>query len=80
MKTSMALEWCWSRGSPAAYGADDGEAAVPQWISTVEQISHGGPHRGAGGCLQDAVTLWEACAGAGSWPATYGEDPRWRGS
>jgi len=37
----------------------------------VEQISTcslwKGPHPGAGGCLKEAVTLWGACAGAGSW-------------
>jgi len=36
----------------------------------VEQISTcspwKGPHSGAGGCLKEAVTLWGACAGAGS--------------
>ncbi|GAB0190707.1 EH domain-containing protein 4 [Grus japonensis] len=38
----------------------DGGAEIPP-------AAHGGPHAGAGGCLKEAVTLWEARAGAGSW-------------
>ncbi|GAB0186393.1 EH domain-containing protein 4 [Grus japonensis] len=40
----------------------------------------GGPHAGAGGCPKEAVTLWEAHTGAGSWQDlwTHGEkSPCW---
>ncbi|GAB0180481.1 hypothetical protein GRJ2_000513400 [Grus japonensis] len=33
----------------------------------IPAAAHGGPHAGAGGCPKEAVTLWEARAGAGSW-------------
>jgi len=54
--------------------------AVPcsPWRSMEEQISTCSPwrpHAGAGGCLKEAVTLWGAHTGAGSWQAlqTHGE-------
>lgn len=46
-----------SRNSSAARGADHGEASAAQ----------GGAHVGAGGCLEEAVTPWEAHTGTGSW-------------
>ncbi|CAM9880338.1 unnamed protein product, partial [Bubo scandiacus] len=62
-----------SRDSPAAHGADPGEAGCapaahggPRW-SRSPSAARGGPHTGAGGCLKEAVTLWEVHAGAGSW-------------
>ena len=39
----------------------------------------GGPHTGAGGCLKEAVTPWEAHTGAGSWQdlqTPWREEPR----
>ena len=58
---------------PAARGEDHGEAGCPpaahgrpRW-SRYPPAARGGPHAGAGGCPEDAVTPWEARAGAGSW-------------
>ncbi|KAK4809986.1 hypothetical protein QYF61_004438 [Mycteria americana] len=47
-------------------------------LQVLEQrfaAARGGPHTRAGGYLEEAVTLWEACAGAGSWQDlwTHGE-------
>ena len=34
----------------------------------IHPAAHGGPHAGAGGCaLKEAVSMWRARAGAGSW-------------
>ncbi|CAM9610745.1 unnamed protein product, partial [Bubo scandiacus] len=57
------------RDSPAARGAAHGEAAVPcthggPWWSRDPPAARGGLHAGAGGCLKEAVSLWEAHAGA----------------
>ena len=37
------------------------------WWSRDPPAARGGPHAGAVGCLKEAVTLWEAHTGAGSW-------------
>ena len=50
-----------------------------QW-SRYPPAACGGPHAGAGGCPKEAVTLWKAHAGAGSWQDlwTHGKrSPRW---
>ena len=74
------------RDSPAARGEDHGEAGCPpaahggpRW-SRYPPAACGGPHAGAGGCPKEAVTLWKAHAGAGSWQDlwTHGKrSPRW---
>ncbi|KAJ7425831.1 hypothetical protein WISP_20382 [Willisornis vidua] len=69
-----------------SYGTDHGEAAVP--LQPMEDhrdakihLQPGeGTHTRAGGCLKEAVTLWEAHAGAGFWQGPdnpQGEDPNW---
>jgi len=57
-----------SRDSPAARGADHGEAGCPsevhgglQW-SRYPPASWGGPHAKADGCLKEVVTPWIAHA------------------
>ena len=61
----------WSRGSSAAHGVDHGGAGcVPAahggpWWSGSPPAACGGPRAGVGGCPKEAVTLWEAHAGAG---------------
>ncbi|XP_059699281.1 uncharacterized protein LOC132325715 [Haemorhous mexicanus] len=62
----------WSRGSPAAPGADHGEAAVPLQPKEVPgetdpPAAPGGTHTRAGGCLQEPVAPLGACAGADAW-------------
>ena len=77
---------CRSRDSPAARGEDHGEADCPPAAQGAPRGSRslpaaqGGPHAGAGGCPKEAVTLWEARAGAASWQELrpHGErSPRW---
>jgi len=67
--------------SPPARDEDHGEAGCapaahggPQW-SRSPLTAPAGPHAGAGGCPQEAVTLWGHHAGAGSWQGlrTLGE-------
>jgi len=64
---------CQRRGSPAARGADHGEAGCapaahggPQG-SRDPPAARGGPHARAWGCPEEAVTLWSWFAGR-----TYG--------
>ncbi|KAM7076250.1 alpha-2,8-sialyltransferase 8E isoform 2-T2 [Ciconia maguari] len=45
------------------------------FVFRYSPAAHGGPHAGAGGCLKEAVTPWEACAGAGSWQDLWKEEP-----
>ena len=65
---------------------DHGEAGCPPaahggpWWSRSPPAAREGPHTGAGGCLKEAVTPWEAHAGAGSWQDLWprGErSPHW---
>ncbi|PKU43609.1 suppression of tumorigenicity 5 protein isoform x4 [Limosa lapponica baueri] len=51
---------------------------VPPWWSIYPPAVCGAPRTRAGGCPKDAVTLWEARAGAGSWQDlwTHGERSR----
>jgi len=61
------------RSSPAAHDEDHGEAACSPaahggpWWSRYPPKTCGRPHARAGVCLKEAVTLWGALAGAGSW-------------
>ena len=57
---------------PAAHGR-------PRW-SRYPPAARGGPHAGAGGCPKDAVTPWEARAGAGSWQNLRTRGPMERGA
>jgi len=51
----------WSRGfPPAVYDDDHDETGCPP-------AARGRPHAGADVCLKEAVSPWEAHAGAGSW-------------
>jgi len=58
--------------SPAAHGADHGEAGCPPaehggpQCSRYPPVVYGGLHARAGGCPKEAVTPWRACTGAGS--------------
>jgi len=59
--------------SPVVCGENRGEAGCApaahgglQW-SRSPPAAHGPPHVTAGGYLKEAVTSWEAHAGAGSW-------------
>ena len=73
--------------SPAAHDEDHGEAGCPSaahggpWWSRYPPVAHGRPHTGTGGYLKEAVTLWEASAGAGSCPGPVDlcreSSPRW---
>ncbi|XP_027556456.1 suppression of tumorigenicity 5 protein isoform X3 [Neopelma chrysocephalum] len=72
-----------SRDSPAACGEASSVLAGGHggpWGCRHPPAAHGGPHARAGGCPKEAVTLWEAHAGAGSWKDlwTRGErSPLW---
>ncbi|GAB0180379.1 zinc finger and BTB domain-containing protein 5 [Grus japonensis] len=48
---------------------DDDGAEIPS-------AAHGGPHAGASGCLKEAVTPWEAQAGASSWQDLWSRGER----
>ncbi|XP_027506852.1 suppression of tumorigenicity 5 protein isoform X5 [Corapipo altera] len=73
----------WSRDSPAACGEAGSVLAGGHggpWGCRHPPAAHGGPHARAGGCPKEAVTPWEAHAGAGSWKDlwTRGErNPLW---
>jgi len=82
----MKCSWCQSRDFPAVHGEDHGEEGCSPaahggpWWSRYPPAAWAGPHARAGGGLQEAVTLWETHAGAGSlqdlWP--HGErSPHW---
>ncbi|XP_027593244.2 DENN domain-containing protein 2B isoform X1 [Pipra filicauda] len=72
-----------SRDSPAACGEAGSVLAGGHggpWACRHPPAAHGGPHARAGGCPKEAVTPWEAHAGAGSWKDlwTRGErSPLW---
>ncbi|XP_032546009.1 suppression of tumorigenicity 5 protein isoform X3 [Chiroxiphia lanceolata] len=72
-----------SRDSPAACGEAGSVLAGGHggpWGCRHPPAAHGRPHARAGGCPKEAVTPWEAHAGAGSWKDlwTRGErSPLW---
>jgi len=73
---------CQSRDSPAARGEDHGESGCASaahggpWQSRYPPAARGRPHAGAGGCPTDAVTLWRAHTGAGSWQDLWPHEER----
>lgn len=53
----------WVRKEGGA-GADLGiRTEIPLQLCRDPPAAHGGPHVGTGGCLKEAVSLWEAHAG-----------------
>ena len=67
-KEGRTCSRCWSRDSPEAHGEDHCEAGCPP-------AAQEGAHARAGGCLKEAVTPWEARAGADSWQDLWSDEP-----